>query len=220
MTETAVDSCAITWWRGYVRGRFQALTQSDPPLLIAESDPVRERGSTPPKTDEAVAALEGLTRRLVDEGWSPVPNDAADWYELHFSRPAVPPAPVEEPEERGDDRRSHDTADVELVARLHAELRAVRETAERERRARLEAEQQARRAERVVAPLPVRAAAPPARRTPRTSGRVLALWVAVVAVVALGVAAASRSPYATAVATLTATAVALGVDSWRVAHRR
>lgn len=206
LTETVVETCAITWWRGYVRGRFQAVVPGDPPVLVAESAPL-PGGDAPQDTPEARAAVDDLTGRLRDAGWEHLEDDDVPWHAPRFVRSAeIPARPRAEREDVPDLEEQH------LVAQLHAELQHARAAAQA-RQAPVEPERHLRP---VVSPPP---AVEERSLKSRGSGlRMLALWVVLVACVAAAAAAISHSGYATAVAALTAAAIGLGVDSWRVAR--
>jgi len=206
MTQAMLETCSVTWWRGYVRGRFQAVSH-DPPAVIAESQPLRGGAEGPDETPDAVAALERVTQQLVDEGWEASETSGDSWFERTFTRRplALPdPPPLETPTLLRE-------LDAGLVTLLHEELEDARETAARERRGRLEAERHLHAVEQQ--PL-----AEGARRRRHSTAPVLAAWAVAVLCAAALSAALTHSLYATAVVTLTAAAVALGVDSWRVSR--
>lgn len=54
---TALDTCRVRWWSGYVKGRFQAYADTTPPELTGESRTIRWR---PP---EPTAEAKGGSRR-------------------------------------------------------------------------------------------------------------------------------------------------------------
>jgi len=212
---SVVESCEIVWWRGYVKGRFQAYAGPvDARVLIAESPPIRWRSSTPPDaTEAATVALDVLTEQLSEVGWRVEERDEGPWFGLRFSRPATAEAPtpvrrVPEPEPEPEPAAHLDDA---LLAELRAELDAARAAARRERAGRLEAEVEA-----------LRLKEPPPRR-PATQP--LSAW-ALLAAYGIAVAAAAvigfvgfESVYGAVVAALTTLAVVVAIDSWIVARR-
>jgi hypothetical protein len=205
LTQPLLERCSVIWWRGYVRGRLQAVAGS-PPTVVAESRPLRGDAEGPEQTAEATAAADELTQRLVDEGWVPAEDDREPWYARSFTRPSVAPVP-----DRPAAAREIDTRLVEV---LHDELREALDTAERERRGRLAAERHLHAVEQ--SSTAVENTVPQRRR--RTSKVALAAWAVTVVCAAVVSAALSHSFYATAVVALTVAAVALGVDSWRISR--
>src|SRR3954452_18236059 len=95
MSETLItETCQIVWWKGYVKGRFVALLESEvrPAEVVGESPPIRLRGSGAPEpTESAVQALDALTESLVDAGWTLREPRADAWFGLVLSRPATEP---------------------------------------------------------------------------------------------------------------------------------
>jgi hypothetical protein len=83
------DSCRITWWRGYVRSQFLALTQNGAdgdPTMIAESPYFSWRSSEPPpETPAAIAAYLELTQTLDRLGWEPE-GRGDPWFNTRFRR--------------------------------------------------------------------------------------------------------------------------------------
>jgi hypothetical protein len=203
---TALHTCTIIWWQGYTRGRFQAVVDTDPPTLAAESPTIRHRGGPPEPTAGNTALVETLEQRLVDAGWTPADEGGDEWFERAFTRPYAEPA-ISEPEI---DAPSFAEAEPGLLDELRAELREARAAAERERRARVEAE-----AHVPVAEPPTEPAAA-ARTVGAVAVAVYALAVGGAAVVFL---VGFHAPYAAAVAALAVSAVCLGVDSRRAVQR-
>jgi hypothetical protein len=219
IADSAVETCEIVWWSGYVKGRFQAYTSpaSRAPVLIAESPPIRWRAADPPgPTAAAVEALEELTSRLAEDGWVAAEPTGNSWFGLLLTRPSgagrpVSSPPVAEDDEPVDDAELDERAlESVLLEELRRELREARDEAERERRRRIEAESGLR----LVHPPP-----------PRVRSQLRPRFAVVAYIVAVGLAATIflvgfGSLYATAVAALTTAAVALALDSWLVARRR
>src|SRR4051794_281196 len=216
MSETLItETCQIVWWKGYVKGRFVALLESEvrPAEVVGESPPIRWRGSGEPEpTESAVQALDALTERLVDAGWTLREPREDAWFGLVLSRPAAAPVVPDAAEDprpavaTGAVATSPDQAPV--VERLHLELVRALDEIEHERQLRQEAEQQAGRqaaqqAARVAAP-----SAPPPPLPPQSSRgrRPVLTAVELASVVAASVVALLLfdSAYAAAVAALTA----------------
>jgi hypothetical protein len=200
-----VEKCEIVWWQGYVKGRFQAYAETG--AFVAESPLVRWRGDAPDPTEEARAALDALTERLVAEGWTA--DGAAEggtWFALVFSRPVAIPVQSEDPAEARPDVAEAPPQPA-AVARLRTELTNALDEVERQRRLRAAAEREA------VAVAAAPAAAAPRELAPR---RPLGLLLGVPAVVAAAVLffVVADSVYAALVAALTASAVCLGLDSF------
>ena len=156
------ETCRIAWWKGYVKGRFVAVLESEArqPEVVAESPSWRWPGSAPPEpTDEARHALDALTDELVASGWTLDESQPEVWYERVLTRPAtalaaVPDEPDEAPVLRvapAEERR-----ESQAVARLRSELMLALDEVERQQRLRSEAEERARR----VATRPPAVAAP------------------------------------------------------------
>jgi len=206
----ALESCEIIWWRGYVKGRFQAYAgAAEARVLIAESSAFRWRSSEPPEpTEAATAALDALTDELAESGWRMEEHQTEPWFGLRLSRPAV--AEVPGPERPEPSRESE--LDHALLAELRAELDDAREAARRERDRRLEAEVEALRLEE-----------PPPRHRPTQPLSAWALLgsygIAVAAAAVVGLVGFG-SIYGAVVAALTTLAVVISVDSWIVARRR
>jgi hypothetical protein len=222
-----VETCEIGWWRGYVKGRFQAyLVSSDGSRLLAESPPIPWRSSDAPgPTEAAVQALGVLTELLVAQGWN-VTNAAAEpWFRLSFARPATaeqapaeddgPAPPAARQRRRTVQRRPADVGvlDEALLEQLRLELEGARLDAQRERDRRLEAE---RKALRLVEP---DRAPPRAVHAPPPAVLLGVYAIAVVAAALVGLVG-FESAYGAAVASLTVLALAIGVDSWIAARRR
>jgi len=85
--------CEITFWRGYLKGRFLArLWEVDGSAVIASSEFFRARTSPPERTPEAERALAGLLEWLDREGWRAYATRGAwcsRWYVGRW--PAGPP---------------------------------------------------------------------------------------------------------------------------------
>ena len=214
-TSAALETCEIAWWRGYVKGRFQAYV--GPPArreLIGESPAFRWRSSEPPApTAAAKAALGVLTDELAETGWHLEEHDAEPWFALRLSRPAVADlwAPTPTPVSPGaaDPKPRLDEA---LLAELRSELDDAREAARLERGRRLEAEAEA-----------LRLKEPPPRRRPTqplSAWALLASYGIAVAAAALVGLVGFESIYGAVVAGLTTLAVVVSVDSWIAARRR
>ena len=206
----ALGSCEIIWWRGYVKGRFQAYAgAAEARVLIAESLPFRSRSTGPPEpTDAATAALNALIDELAESGWHLEEHQPGEWFGLRLSRPVV--AEVPSPE-RPAPSREPELVDA-LLAELRAELDDAHAAARRERDRRLEAEAEA-----------LRLKEPPPRHRP---AQPLSAWalvgsygIAVVAAALVGLVG-FESIYGAVVAALTTLAVVISVDSWIVARRR
>lgn len=93
--EAAAPSCAIRWWRGYLKSQFCAVA-TDPDgaeVTIAQSPFFRWRqGTPPPEESPAVEALGALVASLERDGWT-VAGRAGDWFALLLRAPgAAPPA--------------------------------------------------------------------------------------------------------------------------------
>ena len=223
------ETCRIAWWKGYVKGRFVALVESEarPPQLIAESASIRWRGSDPPEpTDAAVHALDALAERLVSSGWTPGAVSTNAWFGLVFSRPATalvaaddlaarPGQEVESPAREDEHRESP------AVARLRAELLHALDEVDRQQRLRAEAEERAKRV--AMHATPVAATDPPAAVetevavVPQLASerRAVAIALEMTSVVAAAMIflLVFDSIYAAVVAALTTGAVVLGLDS-------
>jgi hypothetical protein len=218
----ALESCQIVWWRGYVKGRFQAYAGAAPEReLIAESPAIRWRSSTPPEpTEAAVAALDALTNRLSEAGWQPQQGQVDPWFGLRLSRPAA--ANAEAPTHvhagttptRARSRRSPEREprlDDALFAELRAEIEDARAAVRQERDRRFEAEAEA-----------LRLKEPPARppTQPLSERALLAAYAIAVLAAALVGLVGFDSIYGAIVAALTTLAVVVAIDSWIVARRR
>src|SRR3984893_1142354 len=84
------QTCQIVWWRGYVKGHFEAwtLAGSGEPRLVGESPAFRWRSSAPPtEAEPASSALETLLGRLAEEGWEAGVHSSGNWYERVLWRP-------------------------------------------------------------------------------------------------------------------------------------
>jgi hypothetical protein len=83
------DSCRITWWRGYVRSQFLALTHNGAngdTTMIAESPYFSWRsGEPPPARPNAVAAYLALIQTLDGLGWEPE-GRGEPWFNTRFRR--------------------------------------------------------------------------------------------------------------------------------------
>ena len=102
------ETCRIAWWKGYVKGRFVAVLESEArqPEMVAESPSWRWPGSSPPEpTDEARRALDALTDELVASGWTLDESLPEVWYERVLTRPATALAAITDDAGR-DARRS------------------------------------------------------------------------------------------------------------------
>ena len=209
------ETCEVVWWRGYVKGRFQAYGGAgDARELLAESPPIRWRSADPPEpTEAAVRALDELTARLAEGGWEVEDGASERWFRLRLSRPAAAaPQPLSRPAAAREPEPQPRQLDDALLADLRAQLAAAQAGVRLERDRRLEAEAEALR---LREPPPTRRATQP-----------LSAW-ALLAAYAIAVAAAGvvgyigfASAYGAAVATLTALAVVVALDSWIVARRR
>jgi hypothetical protein len=226
MNALITETCRIAWWKGYVKGRFVAVLESEArqPEVVGESPSWRWPGSTPPEpTDEARHALDALTDKLVASGWTLEPGQPEVWYERVLTRPAIALAAVPDeldepgaPDEAPDLRvvAAEEPRESQAVARLRSELLLALDEVERQQRLRNEAEDRARRA------ATRRDAVPPAAHAADWSarpGRRHALWIvlelaSVVAVAAIFLLLLD-STYAAVVAGLTAGAVVLALDS-------
>ena len=201
-----VETCAVVWWKGYVKGRFQAQLESDPPVVVAESPLVRWRGDLlPDPNDTLVSALAELAGSLRAAGWNVEGarmTRGTGWCSAGRQRHRRPAR------NRGRGRAAleRELRESQAVTLLRSELGAARDAAERERQLRLEAEWQPRLgAERVPAvPLPA------AKRRPDRIVVESASVVVAAAFFLLGFG----SLYAAAVAALTTAAVCLGFDSY------
>jgi len=208
---TYVETCEIAWWKGYIKGRFEARLRSTSgaPQLVAESPLVRSRGDgLPEPTQAAVRALNALTERLIADGWTAAESPLEEWFQLVFTRPTSAPPVVAKPKEERPPQR--EPAESAAVARLRSELAQARDEGEREQQLRRQAEQRPRL---VVTEPSSEPTAAPARRRP--------LWIVleVAAVVAAAVLfLLAGSVYAALVAGLTTGAVCLGVDSFFAAR--
>jgi hypothetical protein len=223
------ETCRIAWWKGYVKGRFVAVLESEArqPEVVGESPSWRWRGSTPPDpTDEARHALDVLTDELVAAGWTLDESQPEVWYERILTRPAIALAAI--PDEFDEYDEQDDVPDLRVVAaaepepresqavaRLRSELVLALDEVERQQRLRSEAEEQARR----VASRPTALAAAPtaAAAAPLRPRRRQVLWI-LLELASVGAAAAIflvvlDSTYAAVVAGLTTGAVVLALDS-------
>lgn len=226
-----VETCEIGWWRGYVKGRFQAyLVSGDGSRLIAESPPIPWRSSSAPgPTEAAVRALGVLTEMLVAQGWTVTDATAEPWFRLSLARAADPEpvsqqedwTPTESPSRARKRRRPREqqptdvaVLDETLLEQLRAELEGAREEAQRERDRRLEAETKALR---LVEPVP--RARPRGAQHPPTPVLLAVYAISVVAAALVGLVG-FESGYGAAVAALTVLALAIAVDSWIAARRR
>jgi hypothetical protein len=215
-----LETCEIVWWRGYVKGRFQAVGGAGPErVLLAESPAIRWRSSSPPEpTEAATAALDALTAQLAEADWEVEDRADGSWFGLRLSRPALGPAaapvrpapdlqpapePAPLPESKLDDA---------LLAELRAELDDVRAAALRERDRRLDAEAEVLR---LIEPPPRRPAT-----QPLSAWALLAAYAIVVVAGALVGLLGFESLYGGVVAGLTTLAVVVAIDSWIVARRR
>jgi hypothetical protein len=80
--------CVISYRRELDNTIFYARAFDDEghELVLAESDPFRTSGDgAPERTEEAAAALAGLSAQLADGGWEPVSHGDA-WFEQVFRR--------------------------------------------------------------------------------------------------------------------------------------
>jgi hypothetical protein len=217
----ALESCEIVWWRGYVKGRFQAYAGAAPEgELIAESPAIRWRTSALPEpTEVAVGALRALTDRLSEAGWQAQEGQADPWFGLRLSRPAT--AEVEAPTQvrvattatRARSRPSPEREprlDDALLAELRVELEEARAAVRQERDRRIDAEADVLRLKEPPRPRPA----------PRLSvWALLATYAIAVLAAALVGLAGFESIYGAVVAALTTLAVVVAIDSWIVARR-
>src|SRR3954468_10783449 len=83
-----VERCVVEVWRGYTTATFIARTAEE---LVAESPSFRCRGKQgPAESPAAQSALEALTSKLAELGWSAAAEDGgAAWYELAFDHLAA-----------------------------------------------------------------------------------------------------------------------------------
>lgn len=225
------ETCEIVWWRGYVTGRFQALTHTSEGMrLIGESPTVAWRSTTPPgPTEAAVAALDVLTATLADAGWQVTKRDEEMWSGLTLSRPvpvgrrpssddAVIPNEKRVPAvpERRQEPQALSTLDAALLEQLQADLALARDEARRERARRIEVEAEAIALHRAgPSEAPRRGAAGP----PPPAVLVAAYSIAVAAAFVVGLVG-FESLYAGVVAALTTCAVSVAIDGWLVVRRR
>ena len=216
-TALITETCRIAWWKGYVKGRFVAVLESEArqPEVVAESPSWRWPGSAPPEpTAEARHALDAITDELVASGWTLEESPPEVWYERVLTRPATALAAVpDEPDEAPVLRVApvEEPRESQAVARLRSELMLALDEVERQQRLRSEAEERARRVATSPAAVAARAAAPPRPRRRR------ALWI-VLELASVAAAAAIflfvlDSTYAAVVAGLTTGAVVLAFDS-------
>jgi hypothetical protein len=79
------EVCRISYWRGYVKSQFQAITEREGEMLAIFSSPFFRAGSATPTRDDAraVAAHSALTEELSSFGWE-ITGCAANWYETTF----------------------------------------------------------------------------------------------------------------------------------------
>lgn len=210
------ETCRIAWWKGYVKGRFVAVLESEArqPEMVAESPSWRWPGSSPPEpTDEARRALDALTDELVASGWTLDETLPEVWYERVLTRPATARAAITDaPDETPDVRLAHaeEPRESQAVVRLRSELVLALDEVERQQRLRSEAEERARR---VATSPPAVDGTPSSPPPPRRR----ALWIvlefaSVVAAVAVFFVVLD-STYAAVVAGLTTGAVVLALDS-------
>jgi hypothetical protein len=215
------ETCRITWWKGYVKGRFVALVESEvrAPQLIAESSPIRWRGNDPPEpTDAAVRALDALADRLVSSGWTPGEVSTNAWFGLVFSRPAtamvVAEGTADEPAEEVESSAPQEgNRESPAVTRLRSELLYALDEVERQRRLRAEAEEQAKRAVTSAPATAETEAAVAPQFASELRAVAIALEMTSVVVAAVVFLLVFGSIYAAVVAALTTGAVVLGLDS-------
>lgn len=216
------ETCRIAWWKGYVKGRFVAVLESESrqPEVVGESPSWRWRGSTPPDpTDEARHALDALTDELVVSGWTLDESQPEVWYERILTRPATALAAVpdewDEPTEVPDLRvaAAVEPRESQAVARLRSELVLALDEVERQQRLRSEAEERARRVATRPAAVAATAAVTPRRRPRRRQALWILLELATVAAAAGIFLVVLDSTYAAVVAGLTTAAVVIALDS-------
>jgi hypothetical protein len=217
-TNQAIETCEIVWWSGYVRGRFQAIAVSPSARrrVIDESAQIRWRSTSPPAPIRtAVEALEALTSRLAEAGWSVGSRSEERWFGLVLSRPVAAGAetPVTSDADDELDEAPRLGNEPQLSALL-AELHSARREAELERRRRIDAESRARQL--LASPSPPKTEVPDPPQRPL----LLAAYAIAVAGAAMIFLIGLHSVYAAIVAALTTAALSLAVDSWRVAHQR
>ena len=219
------ETCRIAWWKGYVKGRFVALVESEahPPHLIAESPPIRWRGSEPPEpTEAAVQALDALAERIVSSGWTPGEVSTDAWFGLVFSRPATALVVVEGIDDEPDQEVESSAPDDErrespAVTRLRSELLHALDEVDRQQRLRAEAEERAKRVVTNATPAAATAADTETDDVPQLASELRAVAIALemtsVVVTAVIFLLVFDSIYAAVVAALTTGAVVLGLDS-------
>jgi len=85
---SAVESCVVVRWRGYVTSCFYAVRSSDE-AVVAVSDSFRGgRAAAPPENGAARAAYEDLKAELVALGWrdAGIRDQRGAWYAHRFER--------------------------------------------------------------------------------------------------------------------------------------
>jgi hypothetical protein len=79
------EVCQISYWRGYVKSQFQAITEREGEMLVILSSPFFRAGSATPTQDDAraVAAHSALTEDLSSYGWE-ITGCGPNWHETTF----------------------------------------------------------------------------------------------------------------------------------------
>lgn len=93
--DTALETCEIVFWRGYVKCAFYAVTTDGEPV---GSPSFRSREPSPVRSGAVLEAHRALVERLQDEGWEPAARGRA-WYALTFNRRGWSPVEEEPPTE-------------------------------------------------------------------------------------------------------------------------
>lgn len=82
---TALETCRVERWRGYVTSSFYAI--SDAGVVLAESPSFRwRRKQAPPDRGRIRAAWDALVAELAADGWEPTEASGSDWYRARFTR--------------------------------------------------------------------------------------------------------------------------------------
>lgn len=82
------EACQISFWRGYVKSQFLAVTERDgKAFAVAASPYFRTRGAIPPEDEpRALGALAVLREELSQRGWE-LTGHGERWFEGTFARP-------------------------------------------------------------------------------------------------------------------------------------